>query len=227
MNCGQARLRLGAEPHALDAELREHLAVCPQCRAFHDEMQRMERDVRRVLTPIPASFGAQAFSPRRLLQRPRAPVWAIAASLAGVAIAAVLLWGLRPEPALAREVVAHVQGEPQSWNANDTVPRAQVARILWQDAGVTLAPGADVVYARSCWFHGRHVPHLVVRTATGPFTVIVLKGEHVRRPARFSAEGYRGILLPEPKGTVAVLGRGDIDPAPTAGEIGKALGGMN
>ena len=85
MNCGQARLRLGAEPDALDAALSDHLAQCPECRAFRGEMQRLERDVRRVLMPIPASFGAPAWSPPRWLPRPGVPLWALAASLAETA----------------------------------------------------------------------------------------------------------------------------------------------
>jgi len=227
MNCGQARLRLGAEPDALDAGLRDHLARCPECRAFREEMQCLERDVRRVLAPIPASMGAPAWSPRRLLPRPGVPSWALAASVACVALAAALLWGLRPVPALARDVVAHVEGEPQSWSSTVVLPRAQVEQILWQDAGVKLAASADVVYARSCPFHGRHVPHLVVRTASGPVTVMVLRDERVPRAERFAIQGYSGILLPEPRGTIAVLERGAVDPARIAEQISRALGGMN
>lgn len=228
MDCTQARLHLGAEPTARDAPLREHLAQCPACRTFASEMRALDEDIHRVLAPAPAAawLGALTGSPGQHRERPRARLWALAAGLAGLTVAGALLWGLRPGPALAQEVVRHVEGEPDSWNSLTPVPRTRVARILWEDAGVTLAPTAQVVYASSCPFHGHHVPHLVVRTASGAYTVMILRGEHVRRAQRFSSDGYSGVLLPEPKGTLAVLTRGGLDPGQVAQQIARAISGM-
>jgi hypothetical protein len=53
------------------------------------------------------------------------------------------------------------------------------------------------------------VPHLVIQTASGPVTVMVLLHEHVARSKRFDEQGYRGVIVPVAgHGSLAVLTRG-------------------
>jgi hypothetical protein len=52
------------------------------------------------------------------------------------------------------------------------------------------------------------VPHLVVQTAKGPVTVMVLVHESARQVTPFDSEGYRGTIVPVPgHGSIAVLMR--------------------
>jgi hypothetical protein len=72
---------------------------------------------------------------------------------------------------------------------------------LKKDAGI-------VSYASSCRFRGHVVPHLVVQTASGPVTVMVLVNEPLRRSTDFNEQGYRGTIVPVPgHGSLAVLMR--------------------
>jgi len=67
-----------------------------------------------------------------------------------------------------------------------------------------------VSYASSCAFRGYHVPHLVIQTASGPVTVMVLVHEQVVRSKRFDEQGYRGVIVPVAgHGSLAVLTRGE------------------
>jgi hypothetical protein len=73
---------------------------------------------------------------------------------------------------------------------------------------VRLRPGAgDVTYAARCVFDGRVVPHLVVRTASGPVTVLMLRHRSVARPLHFDEQGYQGVVLDAPRGAIAVVGQ--------------------
>jgi hypothetical protein len=121
---------------------------------------------------------------------PRQRWLALAASLvAGVLIGGVL-WIGGPRASLAREVVEHARHEPQSFAATHADPEV-VDRVL-RAGGIRLRPGAaDVTYASSCPFRDRIVPHLVVRTAHGPVTVLVLRGEPITRPIREGASAAR------------------------------------
>jgi len=49
------------------------------------------------------------------------------------------------------------------------------------------------------------VPHLVVQTANGPMTVMLLAHEKVSGRQEFSEGGFAGVLLPAGEGSVAVL----------------------
>ena len=92
------------------------------------------------------------------------------------------------------------------------LPQSALDLVL-KRSGVQLDRAAlgEVVYAHACFFRGRYVPHLVVRTARGPVTVMVLPGETVQDTERFDEGGYSGVLASAPGGAVAVLGRGETD----------------
>ena len=55
---------------------------------------------------------------------------------------------------------------------------------------------------------GHYVPHLVVETARGPATVMILRHEEVSAPQKFREAGMTGIIVPAGQGSIAVLARG-------------------
>jgi hypothetical protein len=147
--------------------------------------------------------------------------YALAASvMLGLAIAGAM-WIVLPQPALAGEVVEHVLHEPGSWDG-EAVSAGDVAAVLTA-AGVEFDSKLPIVYAAPCPFRGRRIAHLVVQTASGPMTVMLLPHETVSRRREFSEEGMRGVLLPAGAGAVAVLARDGDVPAPIAEEIVRAV----
>jgi hypothetical protein len=80
-------------------------------------------------------------------------------------------------------------------------------------SGIRLKPDAmHVSYASGCQFRGHVIPHLVVQTGRGPVTVMVLADETAHgKPERFDEGGYRGVVVPAPRGALVVLGQdGDV-----------------
>lgn len=214
MNCQEARLHIGSQPHDMSAALAGHLQQCAACRGFRDEMTMLDGRIRRALELEPRDLAAV---PARKGHAPR--VWAMAASLLVAVAAGMLVWTLRPADTLAAEIVAHVGGEPASWSQREPVPQSALDFVV-RDAGIEIdASDGRVVYAHTCVFRGRTVPHLVVSTAQGPMTVLVLRHERVESPQRFSEDGYTGLLLPSAGGAIAVLARGDADVEKASREI--------
>jgi Protein of unknown function (DUF3379) len=212
--CEDARLLIGATPADVPRELAAHLEGCEQCGALQREMRSFEADLRRALQEPPDMS--------RFLTRRRPPVWrgwALAASVVLVACAALAVWLLVPGETLAHQVVVHVEGEPQSWLASQQVSAAGIQRVLSR-SGVQLELTSErVVYAHSCWFRGHYVPHLVLQTARGPATVMLLRHEPVRRREAFSEAGMTGIIVPAQQGSIALLSRGGADLNALAGEM--------
>jgi len=208
VNCESARLLIGSDPRALPEELAEHVRDCEACTQYRREMLPLEQDLHRAL-----SLARTASYVR----------WALAASVLITAGIAVVLLALRPTDTLAADLVAHVEAEPQSWSAQQPVAPPALEPILGR-AGVRLAPGAGpVVYARTCSFRGRWVPHLVLHSALGSYTVLVLRGERLAQRREFSEEGYSGVLLPVAGGTLAVLGRRGLETNAAADEAGRSI----
>jgi len=200
VSCDQARLQIGAEPDGGSPALEQHLQECESCRQFRAEMRTLDANIRRALERPPASAGTPRFT---ATWRPLA----LAASVLLATLAVLAVWLLRPSDTLAREVVAHVQEEPESWLARQNVDAQSIDSAL-RGAGVKLDITSDrISYAQSCWFRDHYVPHLVVQTAQGPATVLILRNQHVSAQRTFHEHGMSGVIVPAPQGSIAVLTR--------------------
>jgi hypothetical protein len=234
MNCEEARELIGAEPESASAQLLAHLETCADCRSYRAQMLVLNTNIRRALElslpPAPqskvvafpgTSRADQAGVTRLKSRRPHG--LAIAASLAAGLLVAITLWLGRPNESLAAEIVTHVEHEPDSWTRTATVSAAQLAAVL-DRSGVKIGPGmGTVVYASSCWFRGRYVPHLVVSTPSGPVTVMILKSEPLESTQSFSEDGYSGLLVPSLGGAVAILSRTAMALDQPARDVARAL----
>ena len=209
-DCRHARLHIGADPQRLPPEVQAHVAGCADCGRFRDETLALDGRLHAALELPLARFRKPAVvAPRRL---------ALAASVVLALLLVGGVWLLRPEPALAGELIEHVTHEAGSWDQQQWLPASAVAEVLHQ-AGVQFNTSLPVVYAMACPFHGRRIPHLVVQTANGPLTVMLLADEKVATRTEFSEHGLHGVLLPAGSGSVAVLSRGGAVPEGMAGEI--------
>jgi hypothetical protein len=220
MTHDEARLLIGSAPGELPAPLAAHLAECPECALFQQQMRRMDQDLARLLTaPLAAQTAGRVLplplappAPKRPTGRGLPSLLALAASLVVSVALGILFWTLRPQPSLAAGVIGHIQHESDSWSEVAPMTAAATDQVL-TGAGVSLdATDTTVTYARICLFNGKWVPHLVVRTARGPVTVMVLRQESIAAPQSFRQNGYSGVLVPAPSGgTLAVVAQGAPD----------------
>jgi hypothetical protein len=213
-DCRHARLNIGADPHSLPPDVEAHVATCADCRRYREETLMLDGRVRAALEMPLAAFRA----PAGPAEAPRMRRYALAASIALGVFLAAGFWLLKPQPALAGELVEHVRHEAFSWDIKEPMAPADVAGVL-RTAGVEFDAGMPILYAAPCPFRGRAIAHLVVQTANGPMTVMLLPHETVKNRGEFSEDGMRGVILPAGAGSVAVLARGADVPAGMADRI--------
>lgn len=203
MNCEEFRRAVGAEPMTTRLEALEHAAGCAECARFRSEMRSMDGLIHQALALDLSAAPAKA-PPRS------SPLnWRIAATIL-VSIAVLALgWVAYPSPSLANDIVTHVLSESAALEPTDRKVDAQWIQAVLRRAGVSLvANDLDVSFAAPCWIRGQRAPHLVVRTPSGPVTVIVLSHEDsIAQPQSFEEQGFAGTLVPAPRGVIAVLGR--------------------
>jgi len=208
-----ARLHIGADPATLPPDVSAHLATCSECQRFRDETLALDSRLRAALELPLHQFRKRAPPARR---------YALAASLVLALLVSAGGWFLWPEPALAGEVIEHVTHESGSWDKTTQLSAAEVTEVLHR-AGVQFDTRLPIVYAMVCPFHGHRIPHLVVQTANGPMTVMLLAHEKVTTRQEFSENGYHGVLLPAGEGSVAVLMRSGEVPDAMASEIADGV----
>jgi hypothetical protein len=213
MNCEEFRTLIGADPNSNAPEVLEHVAQCPDCARYRQEMQAMDRLIYRALA---IDVAAAATTPKATPQTPSVAatnpsrIWRMAASLLITAslVAVTSLWLLTPRDSFADEVIAHVLHERGSLIRTDaTVDTARVEEIL-ATSNVRLRPGAArVSYAMSCEFRGHRIPHLVVQSEHGPVTVLVMTQVPSQQREDIDEDGFQGVILPAPHGVIVVLGQ--------------------
>jgi hypothetical protein len=133
-------------------------------------------------------------------------------------VAVLFFWGALPAHSLASDFVTHVMSEPTDVSPSTIAVVLERARLQLDSL-----PG-EVVFAETCFFRGRLVPHFVVQTRQGPVTVMILPEERVNAPEHFEEGGYRGVVIPDnAHGSIAVLSREKLDADAPAREILSAL----
>jgi hypothetical protein len=223
MQCEKYRKAIAAEPSAPGEEVLAHVAGCPDCAAFHDEMLALDASVERALAidvpelelpalpPAAAPGGGTVVDLRRQARGPaarrRRPMMLVGLAAGIAAVAMVSL--LRPSdtPSLAEAVVAHMDHEQASRQVT-TVPVAEQALDAVVAPRVSGLPdGIGIVsYASSCVIRGNTVPHLVVQGEAGPITLILLPDEKTERAIELAGEHVHGLILPVGDGSIAIIG---------------------
>jgi hypothetical protein len=202
MNCLELRRQIGAQPDLATVEVVEHAEQCAECGRYREELLRMESRIRRALQVEVPKRGAPT-------RQPRIARWGLAASVAAALVAGVVLWSAGSPQSLASQLVAHANHDGNAVATSQLEDPAQVAEVLAR-AGVRLDTSAiGVSYAHSCPLRGQRVPHLVVQSERGPVVVLLMTGERsIERPQAFEEGGYSGVIMPAPRGVLAVLGKG-------------------
>jgi hypothetical protein len=224
MNCLDFRRRVGAEPFAYGGEIAGHRRDCAPCARHQDELQSMDELIARALMVEAGRIGrAKPSAPFQEPVSSKRRQFAIAASLVvGLAVGLVLLVAV-PRTSVAREVMDHIFHEPGTMTGTDPLPPAELAGVLDPD-GTRLRPDiGNVTFAARCLFDGRIVPHLVVRTPEGPVTVLMLRHRTIRKPVEIDEQGYRGLVLPAPRGSIAIVGQGIADADGVAKKVFDAV----
>ena len=179
IDCSEFRRRVGAEPQLLDQTSRQHMLGCPECVEWRRTTLELDARVLEALR-VPVPDGAVT---PRVLEFPavtRRRWIALAASIAGGVAIGALLWVGGPRASLADDLVRHLAHEPGAMTVTSTPADPDAVAAVLADAGVRIAPDVGVVsYSNTCRFRGHDVPHLVVQTADGPVTVMILRHERV------------------------------------------------
>ena len=199
MNHERFELEIGADPEQPSAAALEHMATCADCARLHAELVALNSRLRGALAiPVPPAPAPV------LARRPVLP-YGLAAAAALGAVLLTTLFVAAPRDALARAVALHAEHEPAAFSSLLDVPDERVREILAK-AHVQLLPGGPAVtYASSCPLRGHTVPHLAVHAAHGNVVVMVLPEEHVAARQEFAEAGYRGVLVPAARGSLAIL----------------------
>lgn len=209
MNCLDFRRDALAQPLRLGEPAQAHARDCPACREFLERQRQLDAQLYEMLcVPTPDGLadrilltGESARGRRRF-----AALASIAATLVLAAGVAVLGVPMFAGDALAREAIAHVTEEPQAFRMVSRVdPGLLPAELAAQGLQLGVALG-EVTYAKLCPMGPGMARHVVIATAGGPVTLLLIPGDAtIRRRATVDAAGMTSIAVPATRGSIAIV----------------------
>ena len=207
MNCLDFRRVVLVNPRQPDEAARQHALECAGCREFLERQREMDAELFAALqVPPPDGLADRILVARGLRPAHRGRMWAIAATVvlaAGATMVGRTLLGGDP---LGREAIEHVAEEPQSFTITHAVSN-EILPVLLADQGMKAAQAlGKVTYARFCPVDGRIARHLVVRTAEGAVTLLLMPEDPGGRGrAVTSRDGMTAITMPAARGSIAIV----------------------
>lgn len=204
MNCLEFRRHILADPRQPGPAERAHAAACAAC-ADHLEKQR---DFDALLFEAMQVTPPDGLADRILVARGlrnRRWIWPIAAGvvLTGALVAMWPRWAGDP---LGREAIAHVSHEPQAFTAAYPIPDEALATMLSAQGMSVVRAVGRVTYSTLCPVGEQVARHIVVRTAEGPVTLLLMPDDPKARDRSVTqADGLAALTLPAARGSIAIV----------------------
>jgi hypothetical protein len=207
MNCLEFhRLKL-ADPRRLPPEAALHAAQCAACGEFALRIDETELELARIMaTPVPEGLADRVLL-RVHAGRPAWKAWALAASVV-LAIAIGLTALLYPAPAgehYAREAIAHVVAEPESFTKVNAANAQALEELVRASGGRLKAPLGNVRYVKLCPVEAGTGWHIVFETAEGLATLLIVPGQALGGLQHASSPEWSALARPTQRGYYAVV----------------------
>lgn len=205
MNCLEFRRAVLLDPNRLDTESLVHAEHCDACREFLGQARELEAQLENALQ-IPLPHGLEERAVRHALESPRiSRRQALAAGLALAAAAGVGVMWKRDDPLALAGIDFVVFEEAQAILDAKPADPAALRRAAVR-TGVTLpAQLGELRYVGTCPFAGTIAHHVVLKTAFGKATLLLLPDRPLGSRAVASARGLEAAITPANGGSVAII----------------------
>jgi len=205
MSCLELRRAAMVDPQRIDAALLEHAEHCETCREFLSLTRQMETEIEAMLdVPVPQELRARVFGeavsgPRRSRR------YALAAGVAlGLAAGTGLLWK-RDDPLALAGIEFVVFEEAQAILDAKPADPAALDRVVHQLHVMKPSHFGQAIYLGTCPFRGGMAHHVIVKTAHGKVTLLLMPDRGRAERGTAAARGLEAVIAPATDGSVAII----------------------
>lgn len=193
------------DPQRIDAALLEHAEHCETCREFLSQAREMETQLEAMLdVPVPQELRARVFAEAVGAPR-RSRRYALAAGVAlGVAAGIGLLWK-RDDPLALAGIEFVIFEEAQAILDAKPADRATLDRVVHKLRVMKPDHFGQAVYVGTCPFGGGMAHHVVIKTAHGKVTLLLMPEHGRAERGAASARGLEAVVTPATGGSVAII----------------------
>lgn len=205
MNCLDLRRAVMADPRRLDTEALSHAESCDVCRSFLADALELEVALDAALS-VSVPHGLKERAMGRAREEPRlSRRYALAAGLMlAIGAGTATLWRQNDPLALAG-IDFVVFEESQAILDAKTADPDDLARVAVQ-MGINLPwQVGELRYIGTCPFAGATAHHVVLKTAYGKATLLLLPGRTLASRAAAVARGLEAVVAPATGGSIAII----------------------
>ncbi len=219
MNCLQFRQLTVTEPANREKDFLEHQISCQHCQAFARDIRKFDEQLENAAKiPVPNDLvskilNRQTMSMRRRRSISKQLIPAIAASIIFVTgLTTGLLYHSSPsqsgveQSGVEQALVTYVNNHQDNHQSTQTVSYTDVSETL-SPFGIALTGDLGTVnYAAPCYIRNKMAAHLVLAGERGPVIALFMPDEQLQSKQIFRFGQYIGIIVPCPKGSMALIG---------------------
>ncbi|MCC7414203.1 MAG: DUF3379 family protein [Gammaproteobacteria bacterium] len=208
MNCLEFRRHCLAEPHSTDEAFAAHEQSCSACAAHAHQVRTLDARIAAGFRVDPPAGLERRVLVRQALRSARRswriPLGLAAAVLLGVSVLLVDRDGV-PDPVLGEALFAHVVApHPPRVNGIDVGSNTETV-LAALDLPISAPEG--LLAAVRCRLRDRWVAHLVLAVPDGEVDVLIMPQEKVTVRTVYEHGDLQALVLPCPKGSLAIVGR--------------------
>ena len=225
MNCLEFRQLKLADPYCLSEEANLHKSGCTSCTRFEREIRKLDASIRTSLTiAVPEGFAAKILLNQSLKSLPRRPTRWYWLSMAASFFFAVVVFQFLAVETLDAEIITHMDHEAhQVHGKSGDISDGEVRNVLLAVGGDVDHSLGTVTYASKCLMDDMLVAHFVVKDGDETYTLIVIP-QKIDRDLPFQTERWRGVIMPHPTGSLAVIASTQTKSTPNFLQIAKRYG---
>ncbi|MBI3375430.1 MAG: DUF3379 family protein [Betaproteobacteria bacterium] len=205
MNCLELRRAVMVDPRRLDTEALAHAERCDVCRGFLADALELEAGLDAALS-VSVPHGLKERAMGRARDDPRlSRRYALAAGLMlAIGAGTTILWRQNDPLALAGIDFVVFEESQAILDAKPSDPD-DLARVAVQ-MGINLPwQLGELRYIGTCPFAGTMAHHVVLKTAYGKATLLLLPGRTQLSRAAAVARGLEAVVAPATGGSVAII----------------------
>jgi hypothetical protein len=205
MNCLDLRRAAMIDPRRLDGDAPAHAESCEACRAFLVDVLRLEDQLDEALR-VSVADGLKERVMEHAVEAPRlSRRYALAAGVALAAAAGTAMLWRRNDPLALAGIDFVVYEEAQAiLDAKPSDP-SELQRAADKVGVRLLGQIGELRYVGTCPFGGAIAHHVVLKTAYGKATLLLLPGRMLAARGVAVAHGLEAVVAPAVGGSVAII----------------------
>lgn len=216
MNCLEFRRICQIDPYTQGKEFHDHKDSCETCEIYFNEAMHFECDLNEALSiPVPEDLESRVILRQSIdsdkVSRHRFQLYSAIAASFVLAVGLILSLYKINETGLDQIALDFYQRNASVLSVSQPLAGESMKGLLIE-IGINLKQDLNnIEHVERCYVREKHGVYVVMGGIRGPVTVLFMPEEAVVQRKLFADKTYHGLIIPCPRGSIAIIGEPEED----------------